>query len=141
MRGTPQSSFSLVIVSNQLAHLFGHARSSGFPTSNLPAPKQRKAFAVQADNGGGLHDKDPGLPIPPDRTQPCPQKSICGRQLGPLHRALQDSDLVAQRKNLELERRTAPKRGGKCGMSAVNKCPNGNRRMSDKLQFNLLGIY
>ena len=27
-------------------------------------------------------------------------------------------------------------------MSAVNKCPSGNRRMSDKLQFiNLIGIY
>src|SRR5262245_52736195 len=36
--------------SNQLAHLFGHARSSGFPTSNLPAPEKAKALAVPADN-------------------------------------------------------------------------------------------
>jgi hypothetical protein len=45
----------------------------------------------------------------------CPQYSIGGRQLRSLHRALQDSDLVAQGKNLQLESRTAPKRTGKCG--------------------------
>jgi hypothetical protein len=54
-------------------------------------------------------------PIPPDRTQPCPQESICRRQLRPLHRALQDSDLVAQGENLQLESRTASKRASKCG--------------------------
>jgi hypothetical protein len=33
----------------------------------------------------------------------------------PLYGALQDSDLVAPDKNLQLKSRTAPKRGGKCG--------------------------
>jgi hypothetical protein len=38
---------------------------------------------------------------------------ICRRQLRPLHRALQDSDLVPQGENLQLERSTASKRAGK----------------------------
>jgi hypothetical protein len=43
----------------------------------------------------------------------CPQKSIGGREFRPLHGALKDSELVAQRENLPLERSTAPKRDGK----------------------------
>ena len=55
------------------------------------------------------------------RTQPCPQEPIRRRQLRPLHGALQDADLVAQRKNLQLKSRTAPKRGDSEAMTAVER--------------------
>ena len=58
---------------------------------------------------GGFDDEDPGLPILPDRTEPCPQKTVRRRQLRPLNGALKDSDLVAQRENLQLQRSTAAK--------------------------------
>jgi hypothetical protein len=55
---------------------------------------------------------------------------------------LKDTDFVAQRENLQLERSSAPKRGGNEEMSAVNECPNGNRTMSGNPQFiNLIGIH
>jgi hypothetical protein len=79
--------------------------------SNLPPPERAKAFAVPTEDCGGFHNEDPGLPILPDPTEPCPQESIRGRQFRPLHGALKDSKLVAQRDNLQLERSTAPKRG------------------------------
>ena len=53
---------------------------------------------------GGFHDEDPGTPILPDRTEPCPQESIRGRELRPLHRALQNTDLMTKRDDLELKR-------------------------------------
>jgi hypothetical protein len=57
-----------------------------------------------AGNGGGLPDEDPGTPILPDRTEPCPEESIRGRELRPLHRALQNTDLMTKRDDLELKR-------------------------------------
>jgi hypothetical protein len=81
--------------------------------SNLPPPEKAKALAVPTEDSRSFHKEDPGLPILPDPTEPCPQESIRGRQFRPLHGALKDSELVAQRENLQLERSTAPKRGGK----------------------------
>jgi hypothetical protein len=81
--------------------------------SNLPPPEKAKALAVPTEDCRSFHKEDPGLPILPDPTEPCPQESIRGRQFRPLHGALKDSELVAQRENLHLERSTAPRRGGK----------------------------
>jgi hypothetical protein len=62
----------------------------------------------------------------PDGEEPCPQQSVCGCQLGPFHWALKHADLVAERKNLELERQTAaePARQGHHDRRANS--PNGN---------------
>ena len=70
---------------------------------------------VPAEDGGGFHDVDAGPPIVPDGTEPGPQESIDRRQLWAFHRALKDTDLVAQRQNLQLERGAAPERGRKGG--------------------------
>ena len=103
----PRSSPQRVVTAhgaNQLANLLRHAWSPRFAASNLPGPEQAKALAVPAEHGGGLHDEDSGLPIPPDRTEPCPQESICGRKVGPLHRALKNTELMTKRDDLELKR-------------------------------------
>ena len=87
-----------------LAHFLRHAWSPKFPASNLPGPEQAKSLAVPAEYGGGFHDEDSGLPILPDRTEPCPQESIRGHELGPLHRALKNTDLMTKRDDLKLKR-------------------------------------
>jgi hypothetical protein len=68
---------------------------------------------VPAEDCRSFPNEDPGLPILPDPTEPCPQESIRRREFRPLHGALKDSELVAQRENLQRECSTAPKRGGK----------------------------
>jgi hypothetical protein len=104
-RSSPQRVFA-AHGANQLANFFRHARSPKFYASNLPSPEQAKAFAAPAGNSGRFPDEDPGTPILPDRTEPCPQESIRRRELRPLHRALQNTDLMTKRDDLELKRCT-----------------------------------
>ena len=79
------------------------------PPPNLPSPEQAEALAVPTDHRRRLHDDGARLPIHPDRRQPGPQESINGRQLRPLHRALQNTELMTKGQNLKLKRRTMAK--------------------------------
>jgi hypothetical protein len=83
------------------------------------------------------------MAMPNPSTEPRSRQNIIGgHEFRPLHGALKDSELVAQRENLELERSTAAKRGAIEAISAVNKCPNGNRIISDNSQsINMIGIF
>jgi hypothetical protein len=55
--------------------------------------------------------------------------------------ALKDSELVAQRENLQLERSTLRNEAEREAISDVNKCPNGNRIISANSQsINMIGI-
>ena len=76
--------------------------------ADLPGPEQTKAFAVPADNGRGFDDKEAGLPVVPDGAQPGPQPPIRRCQFGSLDGALQNAEWMAERKDLQLERRMAP---------------------------------
>jgi hypothetical protein len=49
-----------------------------------------------------------GLPVVPDRAQPGPQPPIRRCQFGSLDGALQNAELMAEREDFQLERRTAP---------------------------------
>ena len=93
---------------NQSAHLIRHGWPTGLAASNLPGPEQTKTLPMPSNDGGSFHDADAKSPVMPDRTEPGPQESVRSCQLRPFHRALKDTDLVAKRKNLQLERRTAP---------------------------------
>jgi hypothetical protein len=75
--------------------------------SDLPGPEQAKAFPVPANDGRGLDDKDAGLPIVPDGAQPGPQQAIRRCQFRSFYGALQNAELMAEREDLELKRRTA----------------------------------
>jgi hypothetical protein len=64
---------------------------------------------MPANDRGGLHDERTALPTLPDAAELRPQDTISRGQLWALHGALQDTDLMTERKNLELKRGTAPK--------------------------------
>ena len=58
---------------NQRAYLLENARAARFTVSDLPVPKQAKAFAMPADDSRSLDDEDAGLPIVPDGAEPGPK--------------------------------------------------------------------
>jgi hypothetical protein len=70
--------------------------------------------SVPADDGRRFDDKDAGLPVVPDGAQPSPQDSISRGQFGSLDGALQNAELMAESKDLELKRRAAPEGSEKC---------------------------
>ena len=100
---------------NQLAHLLGHAGSPRLTVTHLPGPEQAKAFPVPGDDGRRFDDKDAGPPVFPDGAKPSPQESIRGSQFRSLDGALQNADLMAESKDLELKRRAAPEGSEKRG--------------------------
>jgi hypothetical protein len=91
--------------------LLRHLRPPRSATPNFPAPEQAKALAVPADHGGGLDEEDTGPPIVPDGAEPSPQQSIRRGEFRTLDGALQNTELVAERQDFQLQRRTAPEGG------------------------------
>ena len=88
---------------DQYADFAGHLRAAGPATTNPPCPEHTKSLAMPSHYSGSLHDVDAGLPVFPDMKETHPQSPINRCQLWPLHRSLQDADLVAKRKNLQLK--------------------------------------
>src|SRR5215472_15197129 len=108
MRGPPHSGFSRLMVRINARTSLGHGRPPRLTVSDLPSPEQPKAFAVPADDGRRLDDKDTGLPVVPDGAQPGPQQSIGRGQFRSFDGALQNAELMAECEDLELQRRPAP---------------------------------
>jgi len=78
----------------------------------LPGPKEAEAATMPGDDGLGFHDDDGLAPRTPDMRDPDPQEPIRLRQPhAPRTRAFQDVELVAQRQDLELQRRPRAHRG------------------------------
>ena len=94
---------------NQRSDIRRHPRSPQPSSSNLPGPELAEALAMPTDHRGRLHNDRSRLPIRPDRRQPGPQESISGRQFRPLHRPLQNTELVTEGRNLKLKRRSLAK--------------------------------
>ena len=69
---------------------------------------------VFTDHRRRLNNDGTRLPIRPDRCQPGPQESIRSRQLRPLHRALQNTELMVEGQNLKLKRRSLAKESQEC---------------------------
>ena len=63
-------------------------------------------------------DKDAGLPVVPDRTQPGPQQPIRRCQFRSLDGALHNAQWMAESEDLELKRRTAPEGNEKRGQES-----------------------
>src|SRR3982750_998466 len=99
-RRTPEHVFTAQ-GTNQGADFLRHLRPPRSATPNFPAPEQAKAFAVPADNGGGLDEEDTGPPIVPYGTEPSPQESIRRGEFRTLDGALQNSELMAQRQDFQ----------------------------------------
>ena len=118
---------------NQRAHLLGNAGAARFTVSDLPVPKQAKAFAMPADDSRSLDDEDAGLPIVPDGAQPGPEESIRRGQFRSLDGALQNAQLMAEREDLELQRRTAPEGSEKRGQKSGQQVPEGESKEKGQL--------
>jgi hypothetical protein len=70
---------------------------------------------MPAEDRRRLDEEETGPPVLPDGAEPSPQESIRRGELGPLDRALQNTELMAQRQDFQLQCRTAPERSGKKG--------------------------
>ena len=95
---------------NQIADLPGYGGSARITASSLPGPEQSEAFPVPGDHRFRLDDDQCGSPIAPQLGQPCPEETISGGQLRPLHRAMQDAELVTKSQNLNLKCGTVTER-------------------------------
>ena len=95
---------------NQGSDVRRDCRSSQLSPSNLPRPEESEALAMPPDHRRRLHNHGTRLPIRPDRRQPGPQEPISDSQLRPLHRPLQNTELMTKGQNLKLKRRTMAKK-------------------------------
>src|SRR5437660_4951801 len=111
-RGAPQSGFSRLKVRIRLRMSRG-TRAPGLAPTNLPGPKQAKAFPVPADHRLGSDEEDTGAPVVPDFALPGPQESIRRGEFRSFHGALQNADLMAEGQDFQLQGRATSERGGK----------------------------
>ena len=95
--------------SNQGSNVRRDCRSPRPPPPNLPRPEESEAIEMPTDHRRWLHDGGTRLRLLPDRRQSGPQKPISGRQLRPLHRPLQNTQLMTKGQNLKLKRRATAK--------------------------------
>src|SRR2546422_6416869 len=88
---------------DQIAYVFRNRRTPGLAMPDLPCPKKAKAFPVPSDHGFGLYDDECGAPVGPHSAQPSPEEPVEWGQLRLLHRTMQNSELVPERKVFQLE--------------------------------------
>jgi hypothetical protein len=67
---------------------------------------------MPADDSRSFDEEDICPPIVPDGAQPGPQKSIRSGELGPLHGAMKNAELMAERQDFKMQSCAAPQRGG-----------------------------
>ena len=107
--GAPQR-IVLAHPSDQRADVVGNRWPSRSPAADLPRPEQPDALAMPRDDSVRLDNDECRSPIRPDATQPCPQKPIRRGQRRPLHRAVENTELVTERDDLKLKGCTAAER-------------------------------
>jgi hypothetical protein len=91
--------------------LLRNGGSSSLAPSNLPGPKETKAFPMPADHGRRWDEEETRPPIVPHGAEPGPQDSIGWGELRPLDRALQNTELMAERQDFQLQGGMAPEGG------------------------------
>jgi hypothetical protein len=70
----------------------------------LPGIGSGRQKRARADDHGLRPDDDQGIPpVAPDLGQPSPEASISGGQFRPLHRTLQNAELMTEREDLKLQ--------------------------------------
>ena len=94
---------------NQGSDVRRDCRSPRPPPPNLPRLEESEALAMPPDHRRRFHNGGTRLPILPDRRQPSPQEWISGGQIRPLHRPLQNTELMTKGHNLILKRRATAK--------------------------------
>src|SRR6516164_6331110 len=87
-------------LANQFPYFMGDRRSSRLAAAHLPGPDQPKPFAVPGNHRLRFHHDQGRPPAGPEPRQPGPEKSIRSGQLGSLHRAPQNVELMAKSEHL-----------------------------------------
>ena len=112
MRGAPHSAFSRLIlrISSRVSReMLGRP---GRPRRTLHVQNRRKACAVPPDNNSlRVNNDECRSPASPHARKARPKESIHGRQSRPLDGALQNSELIAESEDLNLQRRSRAERG------------------------------
>ena len=103
-RSTPDI-FSQLMVRIRSRTPFGTARPR--VPRRIFTSRKGGSLSVPAHDRRDFDAGNASLPIVPDGAQPSPQGSIWCGELGPLHRALKDAELMAKRDDLQLKRRPA----------------------------------
>ena len=98
---------------DQVTDLLGHRGPPGLTLSNFLSPEQAKALAMPIEDGRGLNEEERGPPVVPDLAQPSPQKSIGRGEFRPFDGTLQNTELVAERQDFQLQCHTTAEGGGK----------------------------
>src|SRR5438046_6442442 len=75
----------------------------GWPCRTFHVQKRRKPFRCQAITVFGLDHDERGAPVSPHSAQPSPEEPVEWGQLRLLHGAMQNAQLVPERKVFELE--------------------------------------
>ena len=100
-------------LSNQPANFLAHTRPAGTTAPTLPGPIETESLAVPGDDRFRLHDKQRRAPLRPEARQPNPEQSVRRVQTKPVElRSLEDSYLVAESQDLDLQRGASAKPGG-----------------------------
>src|SRR3954452_11044144 len=80
--------------------------SAGLTCHAVPSASRRvESLAMPGNHSRCFDDEDAGPPFAKDGRETDPQDSIRNGQLRPLHRPLQNTELMAQSEDLNLERR------------------------------------
>jgi len=114
---------------NQIANLLRHDRSTRPAPSNFPGPEQTECFPVPSQYRSRLDEEETGSPVRPNGAEPNPQQTIGRCELGPLHGALQNPDLMAECEDLQLQGGVAPEGGENRGKECREE---GTERESKK---------
>ncbi len=94
---------------NEFTNFPSHGGPPGCAAPTFPGPIQPESFAVPGYHRFGLYDQQRRAPSPPEARQPNPQQSVRGVKTKPAAlRPFQDCNLVADSKNLDLQRCPSP---------------------------------
>jgi hypothetical protein len=111
---------------------FRRYRRATFATPTLPSPIEAKSLAMPSDNRLRFHDQQGRSPAAPELREPDPQDSVRKAETEPVTtaRTLQDQELMAECKNLCLQRYASLK-----GMPSGRKQRENDRHhVGEKLQ-------
>jgi hypothetical protein len=100
-RSTPERIFPAHLA-DQITDFSRNAWPSDSAVTDFPSPEKSKALPVPSDHGLRLHDDEGRPPVGPELAQPRPKKPVGRSQFRLLDRSLQNTELMAKSKDLEM---------------------------------------
>src|SRR5215831_13721556 len=142
MGGAPQSGFSRLIVRIKSRTCFGTLGRPGFPRRIFQVQNKRKPLRCQPTTVAACMMKTADFQSCQTAHNHAHKSRSAGVSFGRFTERCRTPIWCRRARTSNWSAARLRNEAASEAMSAVNKCPNGNRRMSDKLQFiNLIGIY